>query len=460
MVDNVSELANRLKSEATDTNPRDLAQALTRLVGRGDLIPGARLPTIRALADELAISVSTLNSAWRLLRESNVISTRRRGGSVISGNPPPPRAKRIEGLLTADPGNFAHDLSRLVPDASFLPDLGPAVAHATAEASLNTYAPAGIIDALREPVANEWPFIADDFFVTNGGYDALALLMRVLLSSTSSVAVEEPTSPRLLDIIDTIGAKVLPVTCDEYGPDPDALRQVMQSRPATFIFQTRAQSPTGYSLTAQRLDELVTVLAPSEVVIVENDSQPGVSCGPDLSVGTSLPDRTVHIHSYSKSHGPDLRIGVIGGAKQIVERVRVLRSFDAGWTSRLLQGALAYLLDDPASVAQVTAARETYAMRRKALALELGRYDVHTASRDGMALWLPVHSETATVAVLASRGIAVQPGSHFYSVVPASEHIRVSVSRLMDGFDELAESLAAARNSTWAQLGTINRAGR
>ena len=43
-----------------------------------------------------------------------------------------------------------------------------------------------------------------------------------------------------------------------------------------------------------------------------------------MSIGRHLPERTVHIRSYSKSHGPDLRIAAIGDVDELNSNLGVL----------------------------------------------------------------------------------------------------------------------------------------
>ncbi|MGZ8179098.1 GntR family transcriptional regulator [Williamsia sp. SKLECPSW1] len=54
------------------------------LVARGELIVGTRLPTVRALAEELGIAANTAARAYRELEAAGVIETRGRNGSFIA----------------------------------------------------------------------------------------------------------------------------------------------------------------------------------------------------------------------------------------------------------------------------------------------------------------------------------------------------------------------------------------
>ncbi|GGF33555.1 GntR family transcriptional regulator [Williamsia phyllosphaerae] len=54
------------------------------LVGRGELLVGSKLPTVRALAAELSIAPNTAARAYRELEAADVIETRGRNGSFVT----------------------------------------------------------------------------------------------------------------------------------------------------------------------------------------------------------------------------------------------------------------------------------------------------------------------------------------------------------------------------------------
>nr|WP_309504904.1 GntR family transcriptional regulator [Nocardioides sp. CGMCC 1.13656] len=51
----------------------------------GDLPAGTRLPTVRALADELGLAVNTVAKAYRALEGAGVVTTDGRRGTFVSG---------------------------------------------------------------------------------------------------------------------------------------------------------------------------------------------------------------------------------------------------------------------------------------------------------------------------------------------------------------------------------------
>lgn len=63
-----------------------LRSQIVAAVVAGDLRPGAQLPTVRRLADDLGIAPNTVARSYRELERDGVIETRGRNGSVIAGS--------------------------------------------------------------------------------------------------------------------------------------------------------------------------------------------------------------------------------------------------------------------------------------------------------------------------------------------------------------------------------------
>ncbi|MEU8360753.1 PLP-dependent aminotransferase family protein [Nonomuraea sp. NPDC048882] len=426
-----------LARQIGDPSARGIAAALTDLIREGTVTAQTRLPTVRGLARELGVSSGTVAEAWSELRRHGMIRTDRRRGTVVLGPPDVPRPIRYERLGHWG-DRLAIDLTIASPDTALLPPLEAALAAAAGAQGLNDYARETITPRLRAAVEPDWPFPARGWLAVGGGYEGVQLLCQTTALPGDRIAIEEPTGARLLDILERTGAQIIPVACDEHGPIPAALAQALRARPVAFVYQPRGQSPCGHAVTRERSAELAALLEPAKTLIVEDDGMGELSVSPMVSLGARFPDRTVLVRSYSKSHGPDLRIAVIGGAADAVERVRVLRSFGTGWTSRILQDTLAHLLGDADVRSRVAHAREVYARRRARLAAELAARGVRTGGGDGLALWVPVRDEPAALVTLAAHGISVAPGSRYVIGPPQRHHLRLATARLTDDPDDLS----------------------
>jgi DNA-binding transcriptional MocR family regulator len=198
------------------------------------------------------------------------------------------------------------------------------------------------------------------------------------------------------------------------------------------------------------------------VVVVEDDHSGEIAATADLSLATHLPHQTVHVRSYSKSHGPDLRLAAVGGPADIVEPLLRRRHLGPGWSSRLLQGLLLDLLEDAAAAAAVTRAREEYEHRRAALRTALAERGVTSSPGSGVNLWICVDNEHTALITLAAAGIRASPGGPFLVAPLGADHIRVTSGLLHDGLESVADHIAAAAapGAGMAGMGGTRRRGR
>ena len=331
-------------------------------------------------------------------RRGTVVSARRGSG--------PARYRRALERTQA----LRLDLSTGVPDSDLLPDLSSSFAdlhHAWASGSyLDDPNIEGLVDALRV----DWPYDTRDFMVVDGAMDALDQVASHLLRYGDLVVVENPSFPPMLDLLDALGVRVIGVDVDDEGLVAESLATVLARRPAAVFIQPRAHNPTGVSMSERRAKELAELLGDSDVMIVEDDSVGAVASSPPMSLGRWLPDQTVHIRSFSKSHGPDLRLAALSGPASLVEGVRERRLLGQGWTSRLLQTVLMDLLARPESRTQIDLARTSYETRRRAMNNARAVRGVPAAARDGVG-----HVRHAAVAGRLhgfSKTVAAQQGQN------------------------------------------------
>ncbi len=76
-------------------------------IANGELVDGERLPTIRALSNDLGINMMTVSKAYQLLKSEGYIYGDRRSGAVV-------RKPKAETLKASDLSEFAQEHIRLV----------------------------------------------------------------------------------------------------------------------------------------------------------------------------------------------------------------------------------------------------------------------------------------------------------------------------------------------------------
>ncbi|MRG59759.1 GntR family transcriptional regulator [Agromyces sp. CFH 90414] len=78
--------AFRISGEASVPPFEQLRAQVVEGVREGRLTAGERLPTVRALADELGLAANTVAKAYRELEQDGVIETRGRSGTFIAAH--------------------------------------------------------------------------------------------------------------------------------------------------------------------------------------------------------------------------------------------------------------------------------------------------------------------------------------------------------------------------------------
>lgn len=425
-----------------DRSARGIAAGVARLVRSGAAKEGERLPTVREMASALGVSPTTVSEAWQALAAAGAIEPRGRSGTFVRAQPHPHGPLRYR-RITESPGHYRLDLSTGTPDPELLPDLRRALGKLGRKDLTTNYLDDPVVPELDEVLRARWPFVPEGLTVVDGCLDALDRVSSVLVGFGDRVLVEATTFPPLLDLLEDLGAEIIPVAIDEEGMVPAALEAGLTHDPVALFLQPRSHNPSGIVLSERRAKKLASLLKGRTTMIVEDDHAGDVSCAPLVSLGRWFPERTVHISGFSKSHGPDLRLAAVGGAGVVIESVVSRRRLGAGWSSRILQRVLATMLSEPDETG-VAEAREIYAARRAAMVSALQELGVQTGGSDGFYLWVPVRDEQSALVALASQGIGASPGTPFEADSPGVDHIRVTVGLVNDGVGGLADALAAS----------------
>ncbi|WP_244163983.1 aminotransferase-like domain-containing protein [Caballeronia sordidicola] len=437
----VDYLVEKIKSRTM----RGIAVEVADLICNGKIPIGTQLPPVRDLADAFGVSPATISGAWKQLRSFRMVGGSGRTGTWVRGDQTTLRPVRYEDFANYGE-NVVADLRFASPDPTLLPDLNRALSQAHLVRNLHSYFRESITSELKNAVAPDWPYKTCVFTATNGGYDALHTALQIMVMPGSVVAIEDPTTLRLFDILEKLGARTIGVDCDSEGPLPDSLAAALEQQPVAFVYQPGSHSLTGTRVSPERLSQLGKLFAENGAMIVELDGLAGLAGAPSLSLGTVHPQRTVYIRTFSKALGTDFRLAVVSSSEKFAEQVQALRNFREGWTSRLLQCAAAILLTDPESLHQIACARETYAARLARLTDALTERGLPTPGKGVLSVWLPVRDQQYALVTLAARGIAVQPGSRFQ--VTHRPHIRVGTGIDEDQVELIADALVQAAGSS------------
>ena len=414
----------------------DIVVEFERRVIAGRLRPGGRVPTVRALADELGMAPATVASAYRQLAERGTLVSRGRLGTFVAARP----ALGAITSVAVPPGVV--DLRSGSPDAALLPRL------ARARPGTVGYDDPQVHPALAEVAAawlraNHLP--AADVAVTGGAMDGVERLLQTYLRPGDAVAVEDPGYPYVVDIARALGLAPLAVPIDGAGVSVDALGAVLR-RVRAVVLTPRALNPTGAHHTAARARLLRETFAAHPHVLVIEDDHAGEVAGVPLRSAATGAGRWAVVHSVSKSLGPDLRLALVTGDAETIDRLAGRQRLGTGWVSHELQLMVATAYGDHRVHRRLAIAAAAYAERRRSLADALSAEGVAASAASGLNVWVPVPDEAEACTALLTAGFAVQPGARFRHHSPTA--VRITVSRLEPGaVTRLAATLATAVHS-------------
>jgi DNA-binding transcriptional MocR family regulator len=408
----------------TGTTADAIARSVEQELASGRLAERAVLPPVRALAESLAVSPTTVAAAYRILRQRGlVVGDGRRGTRVARRESALPRLAipKIAGTVHLADGN---------PDPKLLPDLEPLLHRLPMPREL--YGAASVLPELastgRMLLEDDGVYVAS-LTVVSGAMDGIERVLATQLRPGDKVAVEDPAFAGVLDLLGVLALVAVPVEIDRDGLDPGQLERAIASGVKALVVTPRAQNPTGNATSAARAVVLRKILDrfPS-LLVLEDDHAAGVAGAPLVSLQTKKRDRHVYIRSMAKALGPDLRVALLASSPEIVARVEARQVVGMRWVSRLLQRLVATALADRGVRTTVARAETAYAKRRRAVVEALGRRGIAATGDSGLNLWIPVREEGVALQALALEGFAVAGGERFR--LKSAPGLRVTVAAL------------------------------
>ncbi len=421
----------------------EIGLAIERAIARGEMPAGHRLPSVRSHADELGVAPGTVAAAYKQLAEAGlIIAGRGRQGTRVA-----PRSAPVGGVATVYRSVAAGqvDAQHGSPDPAFLPDLSAALAHGAAVAATSYGAPI-VLDELAEAASRQFRadgVATDALTVTNGSMDAVERTLRAhALKPGDQVGVEDPGHIPVHQLVRSAGLVLVPLPVDDEGITPEGLALALDDRLAALIVTPRAQNPTGAALSQARAEQLGALLADRPEVVVVHDDHAGPVAGPDYHEVPVPGPHWVTVRSMGKSLGPDLRIALLAGDRDTVDRVSTGFGNGPGWVSHILQSAVSHLLVDHATRALIDRAATAYGQRRHRLIAALADRGVAARGRSGFNVWVPDVNEQATVDAARDAGFAILAGDPWR--VRSGSAVRITASRLGDDqIDAVAEAVAS-----------------
>ncbi|XP_069165273.1 kynurenine/alpha-aminoadipate aminotransferase, mitochondrial [Procambarus clarkii] len=164
--------------------------------------------------------------------------------------------------------------------------------------------------------------------VTLGSIHGLSMAFTQLLNPGDSVLLQEPCSIGVVNALNVIRARIIPVTTGDQGLEPSQLREALAksaSCPAKVIYlNPTANNPTGTTIDEASRREIYSIACEHDLIILEDDPYYFLHfCEKALPsfLELDIEGRVVRFDSFSKTVSAGLRIGYVTGPKPLIERI-------------------------------------------------------------------------------------------------------------------------------------------
>lgn len=436
-----------------------MAAIEARIAGR-HLAPGARLPSVRAFAESLGVSKSTVVEAYDRLAAQGAIVSRPGSGFYVAGRPEPfclaaagPRLERAVDPLWISRQSFETYPDVLKPGCGWLPpDWLPeeslrralrAVARAGGPALTAYDEPRGLAP-LREHIARRMgergiAVHPDQIVLADSATQALDLLCRFLIEPGDTVLVDDPCYFNFQALLRAQRVKLVGVPFGPQGPDLAAFEAALREhRPRFYLTNSTLHNPTGASLGPAIVHRILRLAEAHDTLVVEDDIYADFEVEPAARLaGFDGLERVIQIGGFSKTLSSAARIGYVALRRD--------------WVERFLDLKVAVTLGDPHLAATVvhravTDARYRHDLEAMRARLAEGRgrairrlaalgITVPFVPGAGMFLWarLPDGLDAAEVSrrALAER-VILAPGNVFSVSQGATGYLRFNVAQCAD----------------------------
>ncbi len=378
--------ASEIGIDRKDREPiqSQIARQLRALVHSGRLKPQIKLPSTRALSEELSVARATVVEAYEQLLSEGYLETRSGSGTRVAAElpeslltPSPAKSTKASGprlTVKREPArpfrsglvdweNFPHDdWGRLLGRFWRNPPV----------TLLEHHDSFGWMP-LRQAIARhlfEWRGITcseEQVIVTAGGLDAFDLIGRAIFAPGDKVWFEEPGYPTARRIFSLGGVTVAPVPVDDEGlVVARGLERAADGR-AAFVTPAR-QYPTGVTMPLARRLELLDWAAEAQAIVIEDDydSEYRFQGQPIPALqGISASNRVVYVGTFAKILFPAMRLGFLVVPEAFREGLISALSVTGQFPPLLTQAALADFINEGHFARHLRRMRRLYATRRQ-----------------------------------------------------------------------------------------------
>lgn len=308
---------------------KEMAQALMSAIDEGNIKPGDKLLSVRALSQQLQVSVTTVLNCYSYMQDRGYANARPKSGYFAQ--------KPLLDLKDAPLIHFSGVLSQpvdvsikysqhafstaqlsatLLPEKAMLSHLNHAFKNQLNE-SLGYGDAQGVIQ-LRNALSSHYSqhgiaLRSDDIVIGHGCLDSVRVALLVTTQPGDTVVVASPCFSGLLDILKALQRKILEIPSTKEGVDLTQLESIIRDKRASALLLTaNFQNPLGHCFSNEHKKAIAKLANHYRFPVIEDDVYQELS----FSGVTPLPVKYWDKHgdvlwcsSFSKTLCASFRIG-------------------------------------------------------------------------------------------------------------------------------------------------------
>ncbi|MBV8871749.1 MAG: PLP-dependent aminotransferase family protein [Metakosakonia sp.] len=460
------------------TRYENLATLLAERIEQGLYRHGEKLPSVRNLSQEHGVSISTVQQAYQVLENLQLITPQPRSGYFVAprkAKPPVPAISRpvqrpvevtqwdeVLTLLDARSDKEMLNFGGGAPDIS-QPTLKPLwremarlVQHN--QCDILSYDALQGRRELREQISRlmvDGGTVVDpeDIVITNGCHGALSIALLSVCKPGDIVAVESPSYYGTMQLLRGFGIKAMEIPTDpETGISIEALELALEQWPIKgVILVPSCSNPQGSIMPDARKKAILALAQRHDIVIFEDDIYGELVTDyprPRTIKSFDIDGRVLLCSSFTKSVAPGLRVGwIVPGRYR--DRVLHMKYAAIGSTVPTNQLAMAAFIRDGHYHRHIRRMRQFYQQHLETYTCWIRQYFpcgiCVTRPKGGYMLWVELPEGVDMLCVsrqLCRLKIQIAPGSLFSAsgkyrnclrincALPLTERYREAISKL------------------------------
>lgn len=449
----------QLDKSSTEAWSKQLLQQARHAISTGLWPAGQKLPSIRQLAADLAVSKFTIAELYERLAAESLVVSRPGSGVYVAKTQSAAllsEAKAGHSALASEVALMRQTLQRessvIKPAAGWLmPDWLPsnAIRQAMREVarqpqSLSDYGPAQGNIALRRYLSEHLAQLSiaaepQQILLTASATHALDLCLRLYLKPGDAVLVDDPGFYNFFAMLRLYHLKVLPLPRSKDGPDLTALAALLaEHQPKAYLTNSVLSNPVGTCVSPQKAFAVLELLKQQQCLLIEDDIYADFEQHTALRYSSLTGLQTgIYLGSLSKTISADLRVGYIAASPVQIASLTDLKLITGSSTSQTVERVVYHILTGGAYRRHIEQLKKRLqaAMTQVSRQFEQRGFLPWYQPEAGYLLWLHMPSGLSAKTLselLEPQHIVLAPGGHFSLQADADQYMRVNVTQCLD----------------------------